>query len=89
MEKEDKAWRNVAMKLNNFHASILDSCPPLPKAGEDNGGGNALSTRFQQYYLEGVSSEQQQFLNKYCTPSSIDGIDAQITRVVESLQTKV
>ncbi|KAJ2963089.1 hypothetical protein NQZ79_g1826 [Umbelopsis isabellina] len=89
MEKEDKAWRNVAMKLNNFHASVLDSCPPLPKAGEDNGVGNDLPTRFQQYYLEGISSEQQQFLNKYCTPSSIDDIDNQITRVVESLQTKV
>jgi hypothetical protein len=89
MEKEDKAWRNVAMTLNNFHASVLDSCPPLPKAGENNGVANDLTTRFQQYYLEGISPEQQQFLNKYCTSSSIDDIDAQITRVAESLQTKV
>jgi len=91
MEKEDKAWKNVAMKLNNFHAGVLDSCPPLPKSMEKDAkeSDNSLKTHFQQYYLEGISQEQLQFLNKYCTPSSTDDIDSKITRTVESLQAKV
>ncbi|CAO3661326.1 unnamed protein product [Umbelopsis vinacea] len=88
MEKEDIAWRSVAMKLNNYHASVLDSCPPLPKASEQEGD-NSLNTRFQQYYLDGISQDQLQFLNNYCTPSSTDDIDAKMSRTVDSLEAKV
>jgi hypothetical protein len=91
MEKEDKAWRNMAMKLNNFHAGVLDSCPPLPKLMENDGkqNDNDLRTRFQQYYLDGISKEQLEFLNKYCTPSSTDDVDAKLVRTINSLHAKV
>jgi hypothetical protein len=88
MEQEDKAWRSVAMQLNNFHAGVLDSCPPMPKA-LNNEKENGLTTHFQRYYLDGISQEQRQFLDMYCTPSSTDDIDAKLIGVVESLQTKV
>ncbi|KAI8578847.1 hypothetical protein K450DRAFT_244799 [Umbelopsis ramanniana AG] len=90
MEREDKAWKSMAVKLNNFHAGVLDSCPPLPKPLEkDEHADNDLKTRFQQYYLDGISQEQLQFLNKYCTPSSTDDVDAKLVRTVNSLQAKV
>ncbi|KAH8556844.1 Mis12-Mtw1 protein family-domain-containing protein [Umbelopsis sp. PMI_123] len=91
MEKEDKAWRNMAMKLNNFHAGVLDSCPPLPKLMENDGkqNDNDLRTRFQQYYLDGISKDQLEFLNKYCTPSSTDDVDAKLVRTINSLHAKV
>ncbi|CAO3696516.1 unnamed protein product [Umbelopsis ramanniana] len=91
MEKEDKAWKSMAMKLNIYHAGVLDSCPPLPKPAEKDGppADDELKTRFQQYYLDGISQEQLEFLNKYCTPSSTDDVDAKLVRTVNSLQAKV
>lgn len=91
MEKEDKAWKSMAMKLNIYHAGVLDSCPPLPKPVEKDGppADDELKTRFQQYYLDGISQEQLEFLNKYCTPSSTDDVDAKLVRTVNSLQAKV
>jgi hypothetical protein len=90
MEKEDKAWKSMAVKLNNYHAGVLDSCPPLPKPLEKDGyADDDLKTRFQQYYLDGISQEQLEFLNKYCTPSSTDDVDAKLVRTVNSLQAKV
>ncbi|KAI9286259.1 Mis12-Mtw1 protein family-domain-containing protein [Umbelopsis sp. AD052] len=90
MEKEDKAWKSMAVKLNHFHAGVLDSCPPLPKPLEKDGPtDDELKTRFQQYYLDGISQEQLEFLNKYCTPSSTDDVDAKLERTVNSLQAKV
>lgn len=79
------------MKLNSYHAGVLDSCPPLPKPVEKDGppAEDELKTRFQPYYLDGISQEQLEFLNKYCTPSSTDDVDAKLVRTVNSLQAKV